>query len=99
VLALRVLQQRDRAMAVVLAGIVVLNLFETTLFNGALIYPLAAVLGWRAVGQRAPALTQTGYGSAAAVRLALAPPTWLVAAAAISVGLASAPARRPSRPS
>jgi Undecaprenyl-phosphate galactose phosphotransferase WbaP len=87
VLSLRVLQQRDRAMAVVLAGIVVLNLFETTLLNGALVYPLAAVLGWRAVGHRAPALTQTGYGSAAAVRLALAATDVAVAAAAISVGL------------
>jgi Undecaprenyl-phosphate galactose phosphotransferase WbaP len=88
-LALRVLQQRDRAMAVVLLGILVLNLFETTLFNGALIYPLAAVLGWRAVGRRSAAVTQTGYGSAAAVRLALAATDVAVAATAISVGLAA----------
>jgi Undecaprenyl-phosphate galactose phosphotransferase WbaP len=87
-LALRVLQQRDRAMAVVLLAILVLNLFETTLLNGALVYPLAAVLGWRAVGHRTPAVTQTGYGSAAAVRLALAATDVAVAAGAISVGIA-----------
>lgn len=86
-LALRVLQQRDRAMAVILGGVVLLNLFENTLFSGALIYPLAAVLGWRAVGHRTAARTQTGYGSAAAVRLALATADVAVAGLAISVGL------------
>jgi len=86
-LALRTLQQRDRAMALVLAAVVVLNLFETTLFNGALIYPLAAVLGWRAVGAREVAQAQTGYGSAGAVRVALAGADVLVALVAISVGL------------
>lgn len=87
VLALRVLQQRDRAMAIVLAAVALLNLFETTLLNGALIYPLAAVLGWRAVGSRTIAVAQTGVGSAAAVRLALAAADVAVAAVAISVGL------------
>ncbi len=85
VLALRVVQQRDRAMAVVLLGVALLNLFETTLFNGAVLYPLAAVLGWRAVGSRTIARTQTGLGSAAAVRLALAGADVLTAMAAISV--------------
>jgi Undecaprenyl-phosphate galactose phosphotransferase WbaP len=85
VLALRVVQQRDRPMAVVLVGVALLNLFETTLFNGAVLYPLAAVLGWRAVGWRPAARTQTGFGSAAAVRLALAGADVLTAMAAISV--------------
>jgi len=87
-LALRTLQQRDRAMAVVLAGVALLNLFESTLFTGAVIYPLAAALGWRAVGHRTAARTQTGYGSAAAVRLALAASDVAVAAVALSAGLA-----------
>ena len=90
VLALRTLQQRDRAMAVVLAGVVLLSLFETTLLNGALIYPLAAMLGWRAVGSRPVAQAQTGVGSAAAVRLALALTDVLVATVAISLGLIAA---------
>lgn len=88
-LALRAVQQRDRAIAVVLAGVVVLNLFETTFFNGAVVYPLAAVLGWRAVGHRATARAQTGVGSAAAVRLALAAGDVAVAAGAVAVALAA----------
>jgi Undecaprenyl-phosphate galactose phosphotransferase WbaP len=85
-LALRVLQQRDRAMAVVLAATALLNLFDTTLLNGALIYPLAAVLGWRAVGRRTTALAETGTGSAAAVRVALAAADVGVALASIALG-------------
>jgi Undecaprenyl-phosphate galactose phosphotransferase WbaP len=88
-LALRSVQQRDRAMAVVLLGVLVLNLFETTFFNGAIVYPLAAVLGWRAVGHRAAARAQTGVGSAAAVRLALATGDVAVAAGAFSVAIAA----------
>ena len=72
-------------MAVVLVGVALLNLFETTLLNGALVYPLAAVLGWRAVGRRRAARAQTGAGSAAAVRLALAAGDVGVAIAAVSV--------------
>lgn len=87
VMALRTLQQRDRAMALVLAAVVLLNAFETTFFNGALIYPLAAVLGWRAVGTRRVARAQTGYGSAGAVRITLALADALVAALAMSLAL------------
>ena len=86
-LALRTLQQRDRAMALVLVSVVLLNAFETTFLNGALVYPLAAVLGWRAVGSREAARAETGFGSAGAVRIALAATDVLVAALALSVGL------------
>jgi Undecaprenyl-phosphate galactose phosphotransferase WbaP len=88
VMSLRVLQQRDRAMAVVLGGVLLLNLFDTTLLTGALIYPLGAVLGWRAVGRREPAHAETGAGSAAAVRLALAATDVVVATTALAAGLA-----------
>ena len=87
VLSLRALQHRDRAMFLVLLAIALLNVFETTMFNGALIYPLAAVLGWRAVGHMTVSHTQTGYGSAAAVRLALAATDVAVAALALLLGL------------
>lgn len=90
VLSLRILQQRDRAMAVVLAGVVVLGTFDTTLLNGAVIYPLAAVIGWRALGHRSPARAETGAGSAALVRLALAASDVAVAMAAITAGLLAA---------
>jgi len=96
VMTLRVLQQRDRAMAVVLAGVVLLSVFDTTFFNGAMIYPLAAVLGWRAVGHRAPALAETGAGSAVAVRLALATTDVAVAAVGLALGIALTGARDPS---
>ena len=95
-MTLRVLQQRDRAMAVVLASVVLLSLFDTTFFSGAVIYPLAAVLGWRAVGRRTPAHAETGAGSAVAVRLALAAPDVAVAAVGLAVGIALAGARDPS---
>src|SRR5690606_28585451 len=39
-LGLRAVQQRDRAAAVVLLGIFVLNMFDSTLLSGAVIYPL-----------------------------------------------------------
>ncbi|MDF1522284.1 MAG: exopolysaccharide biosynthesis polyprenyl glycosylphosphotransferase, partial [Trueperaceae bacterium] len=84
-LALRAVQQRDRAMAVVLAAVVLLNLFDTTFLNGAVVYPLAAILGWRAVGQRRVARAQTGLGSAAAVRLTLALADAAVAVVAVAV--------------
>ena len=87
VLSLRILQQRDRAMAVVLAGVFVLSMFDTTLLNGAVIYPLAAVIGWRALGSRSPARAETGAGSAALVRLALAASDVGVAVVAIATGL------------
>ena len=88
VMSLRLLQQRDQAMAVVLAGVLLMNLVDTTLLTGALIYPLGAVLGWRAVGRRSPAHAETGTASATAVRLALAATDVLVAAVALSIGLA-----------
>src|SRR5690606_30798249 len=44
-IALRAIQHRDRAVAVVLVGIAVVNIFDATLMSGTIIYPLAAVLG------------------------------------------------------
>jgi hypothetical protein len=84
-LALRVVQQRDRNAAVVLAGVVVLNFFDATLLSGGVIYPLAAVLGWRAVGHGTAAESETGLGSALAVRIGLAIADTLAAAAALTV--------------
>lgn len=85
-LALRAVQQRDRAAAVVIAGVIILNFFDSTLLSGAVIYPLAAVLGWRAVGHRQAAQAETGVGSATAVRLTLAAGDALAGAAALTLG-------------
>src|SRR5690606_16725203 len=87
VLALRAIQQRDRAAAVVLIGIVVLNTFDATLLSGTILYPLAAILGWRAVGHRSIAAAETGVGSAAAVRVSLALSDTAAGAVAIWLGL------------
>lgn len=86
-LGLRAIQQRDRAAAVVLLGILVANTFDSTLLSGAIIYPLAAVLGWRAVGHRLTAQAETGLGSATAVRLALATSDFAAGVAALSIGI------------
>lgn len=89
-LALRAVQQRDRASLIVLLGVAVLNTFDATLFSGGVIYPLAAVLGWRAVGRRVPARTETGFGSSLAVRFALAGSDVAVGAMSLALGLATA---------
>lgn len=82
-LSLRAIQQRDRAIAVVLAGVLILNFLDSTLLSAAVIYPLAAVLGWRAVGHRQAASHETGAGSALFTRLALAFTDYTVALAAL----------------
>src|SRR5690606_16596105 len=86
-LSLRAVQQRDRAAAVVLLGVVVLNSLDATLLTGALLYPLAAVLGWRAVGAKAFAQAETGVISAGAVRVALAAGDALAGGLALAAGL------------
>lgn len=78
-LALRAIQQRDRAVAVVVAGVIVLNLFDATLLSAGVIYPLAAVFGWRAVGHRQTASHETGVGSALFTRLSLAASDYVIA--------------------
>ncbi len=86
-LSLRAIQQRDQPAAFVLLGVLILNVFDATLLSGAVIYPLAAVLGWRAVGRREVAEAETGVGSAAAVRLGLALADAVAGAAALSLGM------------
>lgn len=83
VLALRVIQQRDKAAAVILVGVAVLNSFDATLLSGAVIYPLAAILGWRAVGRRSPAQAETGVGSALFTRFGLAATDYFCAGLAL----------------
>lgn len=86
-LSLRAVQQRDRASAVVLMGVLLANTFDATLLSGPVIYPLAAVLGWRAVGHRQTASAETGVGSATAVRLGLAASDLVAGIASLSLGI------------
>lgn len=87
VIGLRAVQQRDRPAVIVIGGALVLNLFDATLLSGTIIYPLAAVLGWRAVGHRRIATAETGVGSAAAVRVSLAVGDMAAGAIALSIGM------------
>lgn len=86
-LSLRVIQHRDKGAAAVLLGVLILNTFDTTLLSGAVIYPLAAVLGWRAVGRREAAQAETGFASAVAVRVSLALSDALAGVLALSLGI------------
>lgn len=86
VLMLRAVQQRDRAMVIVLAGTALVNLVDATLLSGSIIYALSAVLGWRAVGHRAYASHETGRTSASFARVGLAVGDALAAALAFAVG-------------
>ena len=95
-LALRTVQQRDRAMALVLAGVLVLNVFDTTLLSGEVIYALSAVLGWRAVGRREVARTETGVGSASVVRAFLAAADAASGAIAITFAIVAAATTTPA---
>lgn len=84
VLSIRAIQQRDRASLIVLAGVALLNAFDATLLSGPVLYPLAAVLGWRASGRRETATHETGAGSNILVKLGLAITDLSVAAASFA---------------
>ncbi len=60
-------QKGDAAFVAVLSALLAANLFDVTLFSGQLLYPLAAVAGWRAAayrdtraGERDSAMRQLG---------------------------------------
>jgi lipopolysaccharide/colanic/teichoic acid biosynthesis glycosyltransferase len=88
-LGLRAVQGRDRAAAVVLAAVLWLNLFDTTLLYGGVIYPLAAILGWRAVAGATGTRHETGFGTASLARLGLISADLAVGMTALAVGIAS----------
>jgi Undecaprenyl-phosphate galactose phosphotransferase WbaP len=46
-LGFRAVQRRDIPFLAVLGGVLFINLFDTTLFYGGVLYPLAAIAGWR----------------------------------------------------
>lgn len=86
-LSLRAVQQRDRTAVVVLTGVIFLNIFDANLLSGPVLYPLAAVLGWRAVGRREYAQAETGPGSALLVRLGLALSDLAVGIGSLSIAI------------
>lgn len=87
-LSYNALRKGDAAFLVVLAALLVANLFDTTLFSGGVLYPLAAVAGWRAAayryaraGERDSATRQFG------VRLALVVMDFAAALLAFSLAI------------
>jgi Undecaprenyl-phosphate galactose phosphotransferase WbaP len=46
-LSYRAIQRRDVPLLAVLAGVLLMNFFDTSLFYGGVLYPLAAIAGWR----------------------------------------------------
>jgi Undecaprenyl-phosphate galactose phosphotransferase WbaP len=69
-LAFRAVQRKDVPFLAVLGGVLFINLFDNTLFYGGVLYPLAAIAGWRS---RAYVTTrQDSSTKQIVVRLALA---------------------------
>ena len=76
---------RDWSFLSVVAALLIANTFDTTLFYGGVIYPLAAVAGWRAASY-ARARERTSGAQGAVVRFALAAADF--GAAGLALGLA-----------
>ena len=81
-------RQLDFALLIVFAAILVANLFDYTLFYGGVIYPLAAVAGWRAATFRGAEPTPLSGYAAARLALLLA----AIAGLALTGGEAALPA-------
>ncbi len=46
-LSIKAIQRRDTPFLIVFAGILLINVFDTSLIYGGVLYPLAAIAGWR----------------------------------------------------
>ena len=84
VLSVRAYGARDAALLVVFAALVVANMFDYTFFYSGVLYPLAAVAGWRAETRRAPA-QQEATAKQVGVRLALSMTDFFTALAAFNL--------------
>jgi len=71
VLVARVARTRDGAALAVVAAVVLMNLLDTSLLHGGVLYPLAVLLGWRVGAVRAPA-REANLRSQVPARLGLA---------------------------
>ena len=64
-------RRRDLPLLIVVAAVLIANIFDSTLYYGGVIYPLAAVAGWRAVAGRERAAAGGEAARQAMVRMAL----------------------------
>jgi Undecaprenyl-phosphate galactose phosphotransferase WbaP len=82
-LGFRAVQRRDIPFLAVLGGVLFVNMFDTSLFYGGVLYPLAAIAGWRS---RAYVTTrQDGGAKQVVVRLTLATMDTLLVFAALLI--------------
>ncbi len=65
------IRQRDLPFLIVVAAVLIANIFDNTLYYGGVIYPLAAVAGWRAAAGRERAAAGGEAARQAVVRMAL----------------------------
>ncbi len=81
------IRMRDLALLAVVGALLVANLFDSSFFYAGVLYPLAAVAGWRAASRR----TRTGIDSErakqAAVRVALATTDFAMALLALALAI------------
>lgn len=80
-------KRRDLAVLVVLGGVLLANVFDNTLFYGGVLYPLAAVTGWRAGVSRSRGETWSDSPRQMFVRLALVAVDTATAYVAVKGGL------------
>ncbi len=83
-LTVQAYRARDAAFLVVFAALLTANMFDTTLLYGGVLYPLAAVAGWRATTRHVPA-QQEATAKQVGVRLALCATDFLTALAAFNI--------------
>ena len=80
----RAYRARDAAFLVVVTALLAANMFDNTLFYGGVLYPLAAVAGWRAASRHVPA-AQEATAKQVGVRLTLCVTDFFTALAAFNL--------------
>jgi Undecaprenyl-phosphate galactose phosphotransferase WbaP len=78
-------RKADWALLAVFTALLVANLFDSTLFYGGVIYPLAAVAGWRAATYRPERSERQDLSRQASAGLALSLTDYLMAALALAL--------------
>ena len=86
-LTFRAIQNRDGAFLLVVGAVLFANIFDYTLLYGGVIYPLAAVAGWRSASYRPDTVSTNSTGQQLLVRLSLAATDYTVALTSLFIAL------------
>jgi Undecaprenyl-phosphate galactose phosphotransferase WbaP len=81
------LRMRDAALLAVVGAVVTANLFDSSLFTAGVLYPLAAVAGWRSAGLRSRSGSSGERGRQVLVRTSLAATDLIMALLALAAAL------------